>query len=423
MQKKSLPILFFILLAQVFGFYACSNDSQPTESQSGKADSLRFVESSAGLPGDGQWRHGLAFYDMNKDRNLDILAPPPRKAPQRDHRPFIWLGNGKGEWTAEVLSVPHSKYDYGGVAAGDFNGDGIPDMTLAMHMTGLKGLKGEGDHHYGEFNSGLPGNFESRAVVSADFNNDGVDDVAAVAEADFGGRPKPPRLGISVCLGSKSGWQCSIVEGPETLKWLFADQIITGDVNGDGNADIGVGSLQHRADLIVWVGDGKGGFSPFNLNLPQKLHYPSIAFADIDRDGRDDLIASLGGFGRKGVKALKAFMSRKDGFKDMSEGLPGDQAYVAVGAGDLNGDGVPEIVGGTPAGRLDIFSYKEGKWKRKAASGLSETNNGEFFNIYCIDVNKDGFDDIVFNHYSENVGGGIRVFLTIPQQRQQSSGH
>lgn len=424
MQKNSLPILFLILLTQVFGFYACSNDSQSTESKSGKADSLQFVESSAGLPSAGRWRHGLAFYDMNKDGNLDILAPPPRKASQPNRRPFIWLGNGKGEWTSVPPIVPAVKYDYGGIAAGDFNDDGIPDIMLAMHMTGLKGLMGEGNDSYGEFNSGLPGHFDSRAVVSADFNNDGVDDVAAVAEADFGGRQRnAPRLGISVCLGSKSGWQCNFVEGPETLGWLFADQIVTGDVNGDGNVDIGVGSLQHRADLIVWVGDGKGRFTPFNPNLPQGLHYPSVAFADIDRDGRDDLIASVGGFGPKGVKALKVFLSREDGFDDMSEGLPNDKVYVAVGAGDLNGDGTPEIVGGTPAGRLHIFSYNEGKWKRKTVSGLSETHNGEFFNIYCVDINKDGFDDVVFNHYSENIGGGIRVFLTIPQQRQQPSGH
>ncbi len=424
MHKISAAILRFVLFLCVLGFYACSNDSQPSRSvDAGTAvDALRFVESSAALPSSGAWRHGLDFYDMNIDGNVDILAPPPRKPSQMDPHPFIWLGNGKGEWTAETLSLPNSKYDYGGIAAGDFNGDGIPDMTLAMHMIGLKSLMGEGSGRYGAFNSGLPEYFDSRALVSADFNNDGIGDIAAVAEADFGGRQNPPRLGINVCLGSQTGWRCRFVEGPEELNLLFADQIVTGDVNGDGNADIGIASLQHRADLIVWLGDGKGGFTPFNVNLPKKLHYPSVSFADFDGDGRDDLIASIGGFGSKGIKALKVFLSREEGFKDISEGLPGDKVYVAVGAGDLDGDGKPEIVGGTPAGELDIFAYKNGKWKKRAASGLSGTKNGEFFNIYCVDINKDGFDDIVYNHYAENVGGGIRVFLTIPQQGNLS-GH
>jgi len=422
MQKHSLAVIFCISVALFFGLYACSDDAGPVKSRSVKTD-FRFVESSDGLPVAGRWRHGLAFYDMNKDGDVDILAPPPRKASQDDRRPFIWLGNGKGEWAAQVPNVPPSKYDYGGIAAGDFNGDGIPDMALAIHMTGLRALKGKGNWRYESFNSGFPEYFDSRALVSADFNNDGLEDVAAVAEADFGSRQKPPRLGINICLGSESGWKCGFVEGPDTVNLLYSDQIITGDVNGDGNADIGVASLQHRADLIVWLGDGKGGFTPFNRNLPKELHYPSIAFADIDQDGQDDLIASLSGFGSKGVKALKAFLSREAGFEDISLGLPENQAYVAVSAGDLNGDGKAEIIGGRPGGQLDIFSYQEGKWKQNTVSGLSETNNGEFFNIYCVDINKDGLDDIVFNHYADNVGGGIRVFLTIPRQEQKATVH
>ena len=417
MPKIPGATLIFLIFAHVLGLYACSNDSRPPESKTA-ANSLRFVESSAGLPSAGQWRNGLCFYDMNKDGNMDILAPPPRMASGTDRRPYIWLGNGKGEWSSAPPNVPSFKCDYGDIAAGDFNGDSIPDMTLAIHMVGLKGLRGEGNGHYGEFNSGLPSYFDTRALVSADFNNDGIEDVAAVSEADFASRQHPPRLGINVCMGSKSGWQCGFVEGVKEAGWLFADKIITGDVNGDGNVDIGIASLQHRADLIVWLGNGKGGFTPFNRNLPQGLHYPSVAFADINGDGRDDLIAIISGFGRKGVKAIKAFFSREEGFKDMSEGLPGDQAYVAVGAGDLTGDGVPEIVGGTPAGKLDIFSYNQGKWDRKSVSGLSDAHTGEFFNIYCVDVNKDGLDDIVYNHYAENTGGSIRVFLTVPPQGQ-----
>ncbi len=422
MRKTPRTLLIFLMFAHVVGLYACNNDSQQRESINGKTadDSLRFVESSASLPIAGQWRHGLGFYDINGDGNLDILAPPPRMAPETDRRPHIWLGNGKGEWTSAPPNVPSSKYDYGDITAGDFNGDTIPDMVLAIHMVGLKGLKGEGNGRYGELNSGLPKYFDTRALVSADFNNDGVEDIAAVAEADFKGRPRPPRLGINVCLGSKSGWQCSFVEGPKEADWMFADKIITGDVNGDGNVDIGIGSLQHRADLIVWLGDGKGGFKPFNNGLPKELHYSSVAFADINEDGRDDLIANISGFGPKGVKALKAFFSREEGFEDMSEGLPEDRVYVAVGAGDLTGDGgAPEIVGGTPAGKIDIFSYNQGKWNRKSVSGLSDAHTGEFFNIYCVDVNKDGLDDIVFNHYAESTGGSIRVFLTVPPQGGQ----
>ena len=421
MRKIPGPILIFLLLAHVAGFYGCNNNSQPSDSLNSKTSvkSLRFVESSAGLPITGQWRHGLSFYDINKDGNLDILAPPPRMVKESDRRPYIWLGNGKGEWSSVTPRVPADiPYDYGDIAGGDFNGDGIPDMALAMHMVGIRGLTGDGKERYTGFSKGLPGDFATRALVSADFNNDGIEDVAAVSEADFGRSVKATGLGIRVCLGSSTGWQCRRVGGVEEVNWLFADKIITGDVNGDGNADLGIASLQHRADLIVWLGDGQGNFTPFNQELPTELHYPSVAFADVNGDGRDDLIASITGFGPDGVEVLKVFLSRENSFEDRSQGLPEDKVYSAVGAGDLDGDGVPEIVSSTPMGKISIFCLKDREWEKSSVSGLSDTHTGEIFNIYCVDVNRDGLDDIVFNHYSENIGGGIRVFLTVPQQRQ-----
>lgn len=136
---------------------------------------------------------------------------------------------------------------------------------------------------------------------------------------------------------------------------LIADKVVTGDVNGDGNVDIGVGSLNHERTEIVWLGDGKGGFTPFNKGLIQKVHYPSVDFADLNGDGRDDLIASVTGFGREGIRAIKAFLSEKQGFSEMSDGLPDQTVFFAVKACDLDGDGSMEIVGGTAAGGYGYF--------------------------------------------------------------------
>jgi hypothetical protein len=411
----------FLFLGAFFStlFFGCQNHSETAQNKADKT-TFNFVESSTGLPDTGRWRQGIDFFDLNLDGHLDILAPPPRYASGEAVRPYVWLGNGRGEWSPAPPHVPATLgYDYGGIAGADYNGDGIPDMALAMHVKPLTCLKGLGDDRYAAFSEGLPAtqhDFSSRALVSADFNNDGIADFVAVSEANWRDKNKGHAFGAMICLGSSQGFQCRFIADAKRIERFYADQIVSGDVNGDGNVDVAIASLQHRVDLIVWLGDGKGGFTPFNNGLPTELHYRSVALADLNRDGRDDLVASITGFGREGMRALKVYLSEKDGFRDMSSGLPDKEVFFAVAVGDLNGDGSPEIFAGTAPGGLKVFALENGVWKQAATPALPETGLATIYNVYCVDVNGDGLDDVAFNYANgESGAGGIRVFLSVPR--------
>jgi hypothetical protein len=405
----------FLLIIMLIISLGCASKEIKLEGE--ERARFNFVDSSNGLPLSGQWRHGIDFYDINKDGYIDILAPPPRQASKGYEKPLVWYGNGGKEWREFQLDVPSEiGYNYGSIAVSDFDGDRIPDIALAMHGKGLKVFKGKGQGRYMDFSTGLPSEkeFRSRALVRADFNNDGISDIAAVSEAKFGkGFPLPS--GAWVCCRPDNTWRCSPIGDEKDVLGLFADQLTVGDINGDGNKDIAVASLVHVRNLIVWLGDGKGGFKPFNEGLPQEKHYLAVALCDINSDGRDDLVACVSGIGSKAFIGLKAFLSRPGGFKEMSEGLPSEEIFTSVRACDLNNDGRIELIGATGQGYLKIFSQQGSGWVEASASGLPEEGLSRIYNVYCIDLNGDGYKDIAVNYaLGQNNSGGIRVFLNVP---------
>jgi hypothetical protein len=376
---------------------------------------MSFTTASKGLPSKGQWRHSIAFADLNGDGHLDILSPPPRTADKDAAVPHAWYGDGKGVWErADLLFPKDLKYDYGSIVADDFDKDGLLDVALAMHATGLRAFRGVGEGRFEDFSNGLPGasEFRSRAIIADQFDEGALAEFAAVSEVPFG--PDYPRpSGVRVCAWTSEGkWSCRVVGDPETLKGLVADHLTAGDVNGDGYKDIAIGSLNATKPLIVWVNEGKGHFTPFNEGLPKDLIFFYVALADIDRDGRDDLVGAVSGIGRQEMLGIKAFLSRPDGWQEASKGLP-EEVFWCVAACDMDHDGAMEILGATNEGGIRVFSLRTDGWQEVLTSGLPKDGLKRIYGIYCRDVNGDGYGDVVVNYADDSTDnrGGIQVFL------------
>lgn len=386
-------------------------------------DSLSFTAAPGTMPSDGRWQMNFAVDDMNGDGVDDLVFPPTRKG--SSHTPFIFLGKGNGEfvlardltWSTEV------PFDYGGVATGDFDGDGHRDIVLAIHFKAQYVLFGDGKGGFSR-SQRLPNpdpRMTSRAVAVADFDGDGRDDVAFQAEIDVDlatNERIEDAPTVWVVLNRENGWR---VETEGLPYGVIGDNLSAVDVDRDGRPDLVVapGSLDWRA--LVYFNRGDDGWQRISKWEGVLSHAYHVDIADYSGDDGEQLFATFTHFrmidGK--TRALTGLISYRLG----AEGLESPSGPIfydddrfnpvfRVAVGDLTGDGRPDVVVGRKKGGLMVFVQTEsGDFYLEQSPELDGV--GCAYDIRLLDLNGDGRDDMIASFAPvEELPGGVRVWLT-----------
>jgi len=129
------------------------------------------------------------------------------------------------------------------------------------------------------------------------------------------------------------------------------------DVNGDGRPDV---VAQGGGGELIYSGDGKGGFaSPTVLSSADGP--ASMIPADVNGDGRKDLVIASDGDPGNYTSVEVLLREAGGGFASpewlsMPYGATQFESYTAVAAGDLNGDGLADVVAADETtGNLVVF--------------------------------------------------------------------
>src|SRR2546428_1108833 len=171
-------------------------------------------------------------------------------------------------------------------------------------------------------------------------------------------------------------------------EWRFEPLLV--DLNGDGNLDLVATARLASPSLHIWLGDGKGGFNPITPTWTD-IGYGALAAGDINGDGFPDIVAA--GHSGGGQTLLS---DGQGGFTEST--FRRDDGDVAAQLADLNGDGHLDLilVGYQRAGIEVYFGDGKGNWTLHTT--LPETLPGRSMPGRALvvgDLNHDGHLDLV----------------------------
>lgn len=262
----------------------------------------------------------MATGDFNLDGKLDIVS-----VDQLSGSINILLGDGNGGFTlaGAPLSVADTAY---AVGVADINLDGKPDLALAGQSK-VTILLGNGSGGFTQ--AGPPIHTGSLAIslAMADFNRDGKIDLA-VGNAFS--------TDITILLGNGSG---GFTQPNPSFSVGIPRSIAISDFNQDGSPDLVVAADSNSDNILVFLGNGNGGFGP-EANSPYTVGaFPySVVAGDFNLDGRPDIAGASTNTGNVAILLAKP----EGGFNNVTAIGGGDQPAAMV-VNDFNQDGRPDL--------------------------------------------------------------------------------
>jgi hypothetical protein len=311
---------------------------------------------------------------------------------------------------------------------GDVDADGYGDFVVGRANSSNSGsltvIKG-GDELSGarrmDFGNSTSDDYFGLSLAMTDLNGDGYDDIIVGAKANH--TVAGTWGAVLVYFGGERMHNSSDHPGfaPDMVlrqgNGFFGTSVAkAGDVNGDGYDDLIVGAPNNStgADAIGSAYVYFGGPQLDDIaDVTIKGHFKNDfaggsvdGIGDINGDGYDDLIVGAAGSiaaipGRARIYLGGPAMDNVTDL-ELSEGSVYDAfGYSVSGAGDVNGDGIPDIIIGAPdnqtGGQAYIFY---GGWPMSGKPDVlltgDQTNDGFGFSVSGAgDQNQDGFDDVV----------------------------
>ncbi len=320
--------------------------------------------------------------DVNSDGYDDILvgAYGYDQGQANAGRVYAYYGSASGlhsspDWVV-AGGQANASLGYAVSGAGDVNGDGYDDILVGAHLYD----NGEVDEgrvflYYGSAlglsatpswtMEGDQGSAYFGAAVSSagDVNGDSYDDLLIGTYAYDSGQENEGK--VLMYLGSPGGpsilpdWSA---EGDQVNAYLGVSISAAGDVNADGYDDVIVGAYSYdngeesEGQALLFSGSATGlsltpGWAAEGSQAYAYFGRSVSAAGDVNQDGYDDLMVGAYGYNNTQVDQgqVYVYLGGADGIASADWIIQQEKksayfGFAVAGAGDVNGDGLDEVI-------------------------------------------------------------------------------
>lgn len=356
-----------------------------------------------------------AFVDVDGDGDLDLAL-----AVEGDvNRLYLNDGQGRFVWREGALgTVAH---DSEHVRTADFNGDGHADLVFVAEDDETHQLfLGRGDGTFEDASDRLPGRSEGNGLAVGDVNGDGLPDI--VIGSSGGGRGRGQELLWLNDPARPGGFTDATATHLPTVDDDTQD-VALADLDGDGDLDMVVANERGAPRLLINDGAGRFADASERLSLAVTIHSREVHVFDANADGRPDILflnlTSNAGAWENDPQARLLIHDGERWVDEAAARLPAHRFSSWGGqVVDFDGDGDPDIV----LAAIAVPGFQPGRvqaWRNDGAGRFTDATDavipaetvGRGWSMDAADVNGDGVADVFVGGW----GTQARLLLSRPR--------
>lgn len=407
--------------------------------------SFRFEEISGGLPRAGMWRENFDLGDILGQGRPQIVTPPARLTGNfiRAYR----LDKGDTEdkpWRWRLADLTFDNPDkieaaYGAATLADLDGDGKLDVVFGGHGSGPAIAFNKGEGRFKVETRGLPRQMSNRGIAAGDLNGDGKQDLIIISDDPewmaTNGQPHAEKgsdyvKGYDVRAFMNEGtYFREVHKGLEGACFGYAIALVVPKDAKDGlpfyssacrynNGVTHFYEFDPKVEEFTFAGLGAvEGWAQHMGSAAGTYRGRPAAFATWFKRSPYGASPKIDG---QGITVYYRAADGKMTAKRILKTLQFDAGSPAIAAGDLNGDGLDDVVWcDESTGRMRVFfQTSEGEFEELPADREPEFVNHPT-SLRIADLDGDGHKDVVFMYQyltgDETRAGGFRAFRGLPK--------